>query len=183
MLGLAASLVPSLSRSAVLTLLQRAAEIYVSGDFFGAWAVDTWGSRRMPLHILSRGEAWLHVEGDSPRSLAAGDLVFFPRDEKHIMASSAAMPAEQQINAGLDPQQPPGAHLSCGFFEFNNPAAWPLLDFLPPIIVLDISHMSAIPPSRTLTDLMIGELQVAEPGFYASINKLAHLLFMQIIRQ
>ena len=171
------------SLSAVLTHLQLAAEIYVSGEFCGAWAVDTSGSRRMPFHLLSRGEAWLHVEGDSPRSLAAGDLVFFPRDEKHIMASSQEVPAEQEINAGFDPEQAPGAHLTCGFFEFNNPAAWPLLDSLPPVIVLDMSHMSATPQVRTLIDLMIGELQTAAPGFYAAINKLAYLLFMQIIRQ
>lgn len=171
------------SLSAVMTHLQLAAEIYVSGEFCGTWAVDTSGSRRMPFHLLSRGEAWLHVEGCSARSLAAGDLVFFPRDEKHIMASSQAMPAEQEINAGFDPEQPPSAHLTCGFFEFNNPASWPILDSLPSVIVLDMSHMSTTPQFRTLIDLMIGELQAAAPGFYAAINKLAHLLFIQIIRQ
>jgi AraC-like DNA-binding protein len=171
------------SLSTVLNRLQLSATLYVSGEFCGAWAIDTSGSRRMPFHLVGRGQAWLHIAGEPSRALSPGDLVLFPRDKQHVMSNSAEVPPEREINAGFDSEQEPNAHLSCGFFEFKSTAAWPLLDSLPSVIVLDLSDMGATPQVRTLIDLMVGELQGREPGFYTAIDQLAYLLFVQIIRQ
>ena len=78
--------------SSVLSRLQLNAEVYSDGDFCGTWAVDTSGSRRIPFHLIGRGEAWLHVNGQPPQMLSCGDLVIFPRDTQHVMAGSREIP-------------------------------------------------------------------------------------------
>jgi len=177
--------------SSVLARLQLNAEVYSDGDFCGAWALDTSGSRRIPFHLIGRGEAWLHVDGQPTQMLSCGDLVIFPRDCPHIVASSAQLPTEGLINADIDADigadkgadKGPVTNMVCGFFEFQNKSAWPLLDSLAPVIVMDLSDMSMSSTIRGLIDLMVAELKRRTPGFYTVINHLAYLLFVQILRQ
>ena len=169
--------------SAILSRLQLQAEVYVNGDFCGDWGVDTSGSRRIPFHLLGRGQAWLHMEGSSEQMLTSGDLVIFPHDHQHVVAGSPELPPKERINAEISEQDGPITNMVCGFFEFQNKAAWPLLDSLPSVIVLDLGDQSASPVVRTLIELMIAELDREQPGYYAVINQLAALLFVQVIRQ
>jgi AraC family transcriptional activator of mtrCDE len=169
--------------SAVLTGLQLNAEIYSEGDFCGAWAVDTSGSRRIPFHLIGRGEAWLHVDDLPIQMLSAGDLVIFPRDTRHIIANSSEPPPAELINAEVLEDQGPMTNMVCGFFEFTNKSAWPLLDSLAPVIVIDLSDRSMSSSIRGLIDLMIAELNKRAPGFHAVIDHLAYLLFVEVLRQ
>lgn len=169
--------------SSVLTRLQLQAEVYVYGDFCGNWAVDTSGSRRIPFHLVGKGEAWLHMEGREPMRLSTGDLVVFPDDYPHVLASSEAPPAKEIINS--DPTMGEGAttNMICGFFEFKDKSAWPLLDALEPVVVLGLSDLSSAAQTRLLIDWLIAELQREQPGYYAVLNQLAYLLFVQVVRQ
>lgn len=169
--------------SSLLQRLQLHAEVYVNGDFCGPWAVDTSGAKHMPFHLIARGEAWLHIDACEPKRLAAGDLVFFPHDNKHIVASENQCPSEQLVNADSHLNTGPVTHMVCGFFEFKNKLAWPLINTLEPVVVLDLSAMSDAPHVRTLLELMVGELKRKQPGHYAVVNHLAYLLFVEVIRQ
>lgn len=169
--------------SAVLSQLQLTAEVYSEGDFCGAWALDTSGSRRIPFHLIGKGEAWLHIEGQNPRPLSSGDLVLFPRDCQHVIANTSDVPPQTLINAELMSDSGPTTNMVCGFFEFKNQAAWPLLNSLPAVIVMDLSDQSVSSTIRSLIDLMIAELARRDPGFYTVINHLAYLLFIQVLRQ
>ena len=169
--------------SSVLSQLQLGAEVYVDGDFCGAWAVDTSGSRRVPFHLVGRGEAWLHMSDQPTRMLSSGDLVIFPGDSEHLIANSRDTPLAEVINAEVTTGEGPVTNLVCGFFEFNNKSAWPLLDSLDSVIVIDLSDLSMSSTIRSLIDLMVAELNRREPGFYAVINHLAYLLFVQVLRQ
>jgi AraC family transcriptional regulator, activator of mtrCDE len=169
--------------SSVLSQLQLNAEVYSDGDFCGAWAVDTSGSRRIPFHLIGRGEAWLHMEDRDAQMLSAGDLVIFPGDSRHIIANTRETPAEELINAPVPVDQGPITNIVCGFFEFKNRSAWPLLDSLASVIVIDLSDMSMSSTIRGLIDLMVAELNRRAPGFYTVINHLAYLLFVQVLRQ
>ena len=168
--------------SAVLSRLQLTADVYTNADFCGTWAVDTSGSRHIPFHLVGRGEAWLHLDDRPVRQLSSGDLVLFPRDDHHIVASSSDVPPEERINAGTGQDEGPVTHLICGAFEFRNRAAWPLLDSLASVIVLDLRDMSASPQLRSLIDLMVGELLAEAPGYCTAVNQLACLLFIHVIR-
>ena len=169
--------------SSVLAGLQLSAEVYVSGDFCGHWAVDTSGSRRVPFHLIGHGNAWLHLDGEPERRLGAGDLLIFPNDKKHIVASSEDPPEPDLVNADFSQNEGLATNLVCGFFEFQNKAAWPLLESLESVIVLELSNLSTLPQVRRLIDLLLAELNARSPGYYASINQLAYLIFIHAIRQ
>ena len=170
------------SLSIIFSKLQLSAEVYVNGDFCGTWAVDTSGSRRIPFHLIGRGKAWLHMDGNESIGLSSGDLVVFPKDHQHILANSSEVPAASIINNYQASDSGAITNLVCGFFEFKNKAAWPLLDSLPPLILLDLSEISTNAFARNLIDMIIAELNQAQPGYYAAINHLAELLFIQVIR-
>lgn len=120
---------------------------------------------------------------DQPtRMLSSGDLVIFPGDSAHVIANSSENPPGELVNAVATLTEGPVTNLVCGFFEFKNKSAWPLLDSLAPVIIIDLSDMSMSSTIRGLIDLMVGELRRRAPGFYAVINQLAYLLFVQVLR-
>lgn len=165
--------------SALLTRLKLEAELYVDGEFCGSWAVDTSGSRRIPFHIIGSGDAWLHINGEKQK-LQTGDLLIFPRDTQHVLSSSDDIPEPEHIN-----QTPSGngatTRLICGFFEFKSKASWPLLDALADAIL--IAHNS---PNSSLCNAIVGllkeELNQQEHGYLLAVNRLAELLFLQVLR-
>ncbi|WKD50643.1 AraC family transcriptional regulator [Microbulbifer spongiae] len=168
--------------SKILQGLGLKVDVYAHGDFCGHWAIDTSGSRRMPFHLLTLGKAWLHRPEQEPTLLTAGDLVLFPYDHQHVMSSESKTPPEEQVNQPIDQQQAASANMVCGFFEFSSRIAWPLLDAMPPAVILDFQVQSCQPQIRTIVDLLINELQTREMGCFAAANHLAYLLFIEVLR-
>ena len=171
------------SLSILLKKLELSAEVYVNGDFCGTWAVDTSGSQRIPFHLIGAGQAWLHFDGQEPKALNSGDLVLFPHDNAHIMSHSMQVPTEDSINVDMVDDGGPATNMICGFFEFKDKAALPLIAALQPAIVLGLGERSTHDVINRLIELMVGELKKAEPGYYAVVDHLAYLLFVQILRQ
>lgn len=169
--------------SSVLSRLELSAEVYANGDYCGAWGIDTSGSHKIPFHLIGRGRAWLHLPDDQSIALSTGDLVLFPRDIQHVVSNSNTLPPDELINMGSSSDSGESTNVVCGFFEFANKAAWPLLDSLPELILLDLAQQANSSAIRALIDLMIRELQNEQQGYYAVINQLSYLLFIEIIRQ
>lgn len=168
--------------SRILRRMHLTAEIYLQADFCGAWAVDTSGSRRVPFHLVGAGQCWLHMENEPPRVLSSGDLVVFPSDHKHILSSEAERPPAELLNAPKVASGGQVTNLVCGFFEFTNPASWPLLDSLPDVLVLDLRETSTLADTGMLIRLIISELKQQAPGYSLAVNELALILFVHILR-
>ena len=168
--------------SQLLSRLALSAEVYVNGDFCGTWAVDTGGSRRIPFHLIGGGEAWLHFESEPPQQLSERDLVLFPRDAHHIVSNDDKRPPEDTVNTAMT-NDGATTHMVCGFFEFRNALAYPLLDALPEAVVLRASDNQQARHLQWLIDCMLRELKEAKPGCYTVVDRLAYLLFIEILRQ
>lgn len=168
--------------SVLLTKLNLKAEVYVNGDFCGTWAVDTGGSKRIPFHLIGSGNAWLHFEDEVPQCLTTHDLVLFPHDSHHVISNSQERPAAEVVNA---PMTNDGdlTNMICGFFEFRNPAMFPVLDALPQAVVLKSDAGETGERIEFLIGLILRELKNARPGFYAAIDQMAFLIFVEVIRQ
>lgn len=172
--------------SEILRWLQLKAEVYIHTEMQGCWAVDTSGSRKVPFHLVNSGRSWLHLPGVEPRLLSAGDLVIFPSDAQHFLSSESECPdlqlvEETQQNLG---QAKTGqvTGLTCGFFEFESQASWPLLDNLPPVVVLELSDTRRLSNTRQLLQLLVAELEVKAPGHSQVVHHLTHVLFSHILR-
>lgn len=168
--------------SELLSNLQLRAEVYVHADFCGHWAVDTSGQRRIPFHMLGSGQGWLHLEGQEPLRLKAGDMVLFPHDAKHLVSSQSDVKAKVRLNDPGQQEDGVATNLLCGFFDFDNLGTSTLLDELPGVIVLELGEQGQHSAIRTLVELMVSELELAQPGSYAVVNQLCHLLFVQLLR-
>jgi AraC family transcriptional activator of mtrCDE len=164
--------------SVLLSRLELNAEVYVNGNFCGTWAVDTAGSKRIPFHLIGSGNAWLHFEDDKPQPLSQGDLVVFPRDSHHIISDAEAKPDSQQVNT---PMSNDGAitNMVCGFFEFRNPALFPVLESLPGLILI-ASGQGRV---GRLVNMILEELAESRPGHYSAVDQLAFLIFVETIRR
>ena len=168
--------------SHLLNRLALSAEVYVNGDFCGTWAVDTGGSRRIPFHLIGSGEAWLHFEDEPAQHLSERDLVLFPHDAHHIVSSDDKKPADEIVNAAMT-NDGATTQMVCGFFEFRNALAYPLLDALPEAVVLRASDTRQARHLQWLIDCILQELKEAKPGCYTVVDRLAYLLFVEILRQ
>lgn len=170
--------------SAILQRLGLRAGVFVHADFCGTWAVDTSGHRKVPFHLIGRGKGWLHTDDTrEPRLLSVGDLVVFPHDAHHVISSDASPPRASVINQPIDPDVVgPITSMLCGFFEFQSKVAWPLLDGLPNVIVLDLQGAGRVMGTPSLIQLMISELENASPGADAAVNQLAYVLFIHVLR-
>lgn len=168
--------------SVLLSHLELSAEVYVSGDFCGTWAVDTAGSRRIPFHLIGDGEAWLHFEGREPEHLGAKDLVVFPQDSHHIIANSSQKPNSDRVNTPMS-NEGDITKMVCGFFEFKNPSIFPLLDALSDVVLLRVGPGDTSSGALFFIDRILAELQSLQPGIYTAINQIAFLIFIEIIRQ
>ncbi|GAB5412859.1 MAG: AraC family transcriptional regulator [Congregibacter sp.] len=167
--------------SVLLGRLELSAEVYVNGAFCGTWAVDTAGSRRIPFHLIGAGEAWLHFGSEHPRQLGDHDLVVFPHDDHHIISNSPKKPSAASVNAPMT-NDGPETQMVCGFFEFRNPAIFPVLDELPRLLFLSARDELDVAQVNLLSDMILRELRLNRPGNYAAINQLAFLLFVEILR-
>lgn len=169
--------------SAILTNLGLSAEIFMRADLCGDWAVDTSGHRKIAFHLVEEGYGWLHTtDSEPPRLLSGGDFVVFPHDAKHYISSGPEKPSKEQVNQIPDKLEGEITSLLCGFFEFRNRNAYPLLDELPEFIVLKLIQHGVQNETYFLLQLLIAELKQTQPGRGAALNQLAYLLFITVLR-
>ena len=168
--------------SVLLARLELSAEVYVNGNFCGTWALDTGGSRRIPFHLVGEGQAWLHFQDLPATALEAGDLVIFPRAAHHVVANSPVAPPAELVNAPMS-NDGETTQVVCGFFDFTDSGVYPLLDTLPPVILLARGEEGSDSGTGRLVGQLLGELARQRPGFYTAIDRIAFLLFVEVLRQ
>jgi len=168
--------------SGLLHRLKFSAKVFLRADFCGLWAVDTSGEHRVPFHLVTRGEGWLHLANKEPQKLLPGHLVLFPDDKPHVLASSEKPPDPNIVNQG-PPQRLEGlvTTLVCGYFAFDQKAALPLLNSLPNIMVLDLGDTASC-GAREAVQLWMREAAEQTLGSDIAIDLLAELVFIHVLR-
>jgi AraC family transcriptional regulator, activator of mtrCDE len=160
--------------------------IFHRGTFCGAWALDTSGSGRAAFHLVLDGSCWLRLSSNpGPVPLGGGDLVLFPRDAPHAIASDpdASVPPNQAESVPLDAQAPvPGTALICGHFEFATHGANTLLDALPDHVVFRAPASGASSWPRHILERILEEARADRPARAVMIERLVDLLFIEAIR-
>ena len=169
--------------SQVLRSLRLGAGIFTRAEYCGLWAVDTSGAGRIPFHLIDGGTAWLHGADGTPRRLNAGDLVVFPHDAPHIVASSPDTPPADVVNAPVDDRRDGDVtQMLCGYFEFASKASWPILDSLPGTLVVNLHRAGRLGNTPALIQLIVSELDTRRPGVDVVIDELSLILFVHVLR-
>lgn len=137
------------------------------------------------FHFVSHGNCYLHLpDANRPVELNQGDLLLFPRNQSHRISASELAPEQSKGIPFQDYQQgvlPDSTGLVCGLLELEHIHKNPLLDELPSVVIVRNQpgqHYWVAP----LLELINRELQDSDAGCEAAIDKLADILFIQVIR-
>ena len=165
----------------VLAKLRVKAKVFQNGQYCGAWAVDTSGSKNMTFHVVTQGECFLDVGGFSTR-LSKGDAVFFPNDAKHVLRADRGDYTKVNLvdsKPMSTPFEKDSVGLVCGLFEPLSPIFSALSEHFPAVIMLRRKDSK---DSAVLVDLMISEAKSSDLNNSALLDRYADCLFYLLLR-
>ncbi|MCY1054686.1 AraC family transcriptional regulator [Nannocystis sp. SCPEA4] len=158
-------------------------------------ARSPWGLRvptrdRAVFYVIARGHALLEVDGQAPRRLSSGDVVFIPHGTAHTLRDEAArqlfVAHDGPSCAGTGPARLGGdgalTTLLAGFFAYTGGVRPILLARVPQAVVLSTSGGTPRPWSAATIDLMLAELAAPGPASTLVLQRLADVLFIQVLR-
>jgi AraC-like DNA-binding protein len=177
----------------VLNTLELKGWLSSRRELASPWRYDFAASKDSMFHILNYGEAYMQVEGEvEPRRVEDGDVLLFPTGHPHSLYDDPTSPLTRLVHLDYNPQrgyqvvdregEEPKPLLLCGAFHFDSPSDFPLLHRLPKLI-----HIPGIQGrlEQSFTDivrLIARESASQQPGSEVVLNRLAELLFIQVIR-
>ena len=195
--------------SDVLKSVRLEGAIYLNAEFTAPWCIR--GECGLPtvrqrlagadhvafFHFLTEGACKARLaEGGEVFSAAAGDLILFPQEGKHLMGTDlhlAPMEADALAAAG-NPADPAvfrmrhgggGAvtRFVCGYLACSRSLVRPLLDALPRMLCIRIGAGPASALLRELLQAGVRESAALRPGAGSMLAKLAELLFVEAMRR
>lgn len=170
--------------SDVLSVLHLRAHVFFQASLCGAWSVDASGSGKATYHVIARGNGWLHMSTHSaPIPLRGGDLVVFPRDAEHVISASPEppdLPSHSGVVQGAE--EGPATTLVCGYFEFRNCRANPLLDALPDVVHIRGEDDAVAGRTDMLLRFIAAEAEGGAAGAEVMVDRLSDALFIHVIR-
>jgi AraC-like DNA-binding protein len=154
------------------------------------------GTRRVvPFHLIIKGACEARIPGLNPVSLAAGDVVVFPLDASHVMASVGTRGAATPI-APLLPPPPydrirPMRHggggsvteVICGFLHYDDSRFNPLMTSLPKVITVRGGWDNRTLPLSQILQLIEDESRHPRPGRACLLARLTELMFVEVLRR
>lgn len=166
--------------SDVLQALRLRGRIFKQGSYCGEWALDATGATGTIFHLVGRGQAWLHRAGErEPLVLRGGDLVMFPRADWHQLSGTPRR--EPGMRAGT---RGDGTFTTvlCARADFEAGGTNPILEALPPVIVVRSEDRSTSAELHALARLMLVEYEAGGAGRQGVLDRLAEAMFVLVLR-
>lgn len=159
------------------------------------WCVSVPESRtRMTAHVLLEGRAWVQAGEAAPLALVAGDAVFLPRGEAHLLAGDLLAEATPLASI-VKPS--PGGELAPAMLGGRGPAtrfatlafSWeahlaePLASLLPPVVHAPLGGSAALGWLREGLGLDLTGSDAPRPGGDAARSRIAELALIETLRR
>ncbi len=166
--------------SDVFRSLRLRAWIFKQGSYCGAWALDATGSARVTLHLIGRGQAWVHTEDErDPLPVRGGDLVMFPHGNWHQLSGTPRRePGLNLPTAG----EGPFTTLLCAIVEFEARGVNPIIQALPRAIVVRSEDQGTSAELHALSRMMLAEYETNGAGRAGVLDRLAEVMFVLVLR-
>jgi AraC-like DNA-binding protein len=141
------------------------------------------------LGMILEGECWLTVARmPAPIALRAGDCYLIVHGDEHALRDHPSTPTRRSgdvlvVRAGIARLPGSGAPsvIVGGWFHFDRLSSRPLMKILPPLIHITAARVQALGLDTTLRSLA-NETRAPAPGAEIIVNRLAEVLFIQMIR-
>jgi AraC-like DNA-binding protein len=192
--------------SRVLKSVHLEGALYLNAEFTAPWCIRGkcgMASVRQRLagaehlvffHFLTEGSCKVRLDdGADVLDVAAGDVVLFPQDDRHLMGSDLHLaPLETEGLARVDASDlvqlrhgGGGAvtRFVCGYLSCSRSLCRPLFEALPRVLRIPIGEGRASALLRELLQVGVDESSAARPGAESTLAKLAELLFVEALRR
>jgi AraC-like DNA-binding protein len=173
--------------SEVIALL-RPRTVFTKGiSGAGLWGVRYTDFGQPSFCTVVEGSCRLHVDGQAPITLEAGDFVLLPATPGFVLSGfepvkpavvdpKVEAPAVDEIRHGT-PEGEPDVRLLGGYFVFDSPDAGLLVPLLPPLV-----HMRGADRLSTLTRLVGDEAREHRAGRDLVLSRLVEVLLIEALR-
>jgi AraC-like DNA-binding protein len=173
-------------------------DLRVSGASYGRcelaspWGIDFPPQREARFHFVAKGSCWLRSPEREWIPLEAGDVVLLPHGTVHALADAVrrrtkpidAFPVQQTgertylLSAGGS-----GARtvLACCSVSFEEPAVHPLLELMPPMLLVR-NGANDDPSLPALLEAMAEEVLSQRVGAAGMMRRLADVVITRVIR-
>jgi AraC-like DNA-binding protein len=179
-----------------------AAEAPPAKDIAGA--VIPGAEHVMEYHVITKGNGWAGIVGESPVRLAAGDIVMFPHGDAHVISSAPGM-RPTRISANWihttrnDPKPIPivshtlsefsygtpgpesPTNIACGFLGCDLRPFNPLIAALPRLL-----HIPATQDGTWISEVIrqaVSASQNKRPGGEAVLERISEMMFVDAVRR
>jgi AraC-like DNA-binding protein len=177
--------------SAALNEVRVRSVVYCRSELGAPWGFRVCESRQAKFHMVLKGPATLITDNADVTDLKAGDLVLLLRGSGHVMTDRGTsrvrrleeILASHPVDAAGTMHyggRGPKTLLVCGAFDTGSTV--PLLDWVPPVLVLDTATNGLGRWIDPMTDLVRSEARSA-PGDAAVIAKVADVFLTDALRQ
>lgn len=190
--------------SDVLRVLRMTGGVFLDAQFTAPWCVlshatadDLRHHVSTPGHVIAyhyvvSGQLLLRIDGESPVTLAGGEMVLLPHNDAHLLGSALDVPAvdgDQLVpvsNAdGLVQIRHGGGgvptHIVCGFIGLES-ASHPLIDALPRVMKYSMAGAPAGDWIASSFRYAAQEVASQRAGSGTVLAKLSELLFVEAVR-
>ena len=164
--------------------------VYCRSELGAPWGFRVAESPQAKFHLVLRGPANVSLDNGDSAALEAGDLVLLPHGSGHVMKDGSS-PRIRDLDDILQKHpvdesgtmhyggRGPKTLLICGEFMVD-PAA-ELMDWLPPLVLLDTATNGLGRWFEPMTDLVRTEHH-ADPGEAAIVAKVADVFLTDVLR-
>jgi AraC-like DNA-binding protein len=194
--------------SDVLKSVHLEGAVYLNAEFTAPWCIRgelglagvrqrLAGAEHVAFfHFLTEGQCKVRLaEGGEVLDAAAGDLILFPREGRHLMGTDLRL-APMESEASVTPSPDSDARLFhmrhggggtatrfvCGYLALSHSVFRPLFEALPRMLCIPIGNDAAAPLLRDLFQAGVRESADLRPGAGSMLAKLAELLFVEALR-
>ena len=190
--------------SETLRVVRLTGAIFINARFSAPWCyqspsadaaapfLEPGAERVVIFHLVTEGEAWVELEGEAPLRLVAGDVVVFPHGAAHRMNSAPGLaPATGRPLADVLARRPRqlafgggGAvtRIVCGYMACDARVASMLLAGLPAVVRVNVRGSSGGEWLESSLRYALAEALSPRPGGAGVLDKLAEVLFIEILR-
>lgn len=179
--------------SEVLTLIRLRGELV-----YTAHLAAPWGIRFAPgpahFHFVETGSAWVIPADGDALCINAGDLVLLPHGRGHAIVDAPDSPAEtidalaplafnrDDLTLRIDGGGGPSSRIVGGFFGFEGSPLPAITSALPTVVHIPHSDAGAPPWLTAISQFLVAEAQVPDPGSSLMISRLIDLLVIRALR-
>ena len=178
--------------SEVLQDLRLSGASYGRCELASPWGIDFPPQPEARFHFVAEGSCWLRSPDQEWIALAAGDVVLLPRGTGHALADSV-----RRRTRPIDdfPMQEIGERtylvaaggngarttLACCSVAFEEPAVHPLLELMPPMLLVR-GGATDDPALPALLKTMAEEMLARRVGAAGVMTRLADVVIMRVVR-